>query len=415
MNARVRTRVPGVLLWVVAAGCANELPPPGALPDDDPPRVERIEPAPDSVVEDFDGRVRIHFNEPIQVPGDLGRRLGVSPLERYEVTNGFRDIRLRPQGGWRDSVVYCFELPEGISDLMRNRTEARTGFCFSTGIPLADTRVRGTVIDAVTGQPQNQATVLFLAPPDSTPYGAIAEADGTFELRALPPGGWEAWGFLDRNRNFRVDRALEPYDSARVTVREGGPVTLEFRVIEPDSTPPRLLRIEAVDGLTLRLEFDDPLVRNPPAEPTVIVTDTADTRTFGVRAVRIGEPATVRFPPEPGDTVSAGPEPADTTGAAPPAAEALPSRFASVRLRDPIASGLYRVRASGFVNLRRLAGGGDTTFVAEVASTAADSAAAADSVATVPDTVGLPPDTVGLPPDTVSPRRSPAGRPGKRR
>lgn len=44
---------------------------------------------------------------------------------------------------------------------------------------------------------------------------------------------------------------------------------------------------------------------------------------------------------------------------------ARPQRFVSVRLGRPLVGGEYDVSARGFLNLRLLAGGGDTTFVYE--------------------------------------------------
>ncbi|MDH3734426.1 MAG: Ig-like domain-containing protein, partial [Gemmatimonadota bacterium] len=165
--------------------CAQEQPPPGALPDHEPPRIERIEPAPDSIVPGYDGRIRIQFDEPVNVEqGSFLRQLIASPLEIYRLEMGFSDIRLTPRDGWRDSVVYCLEIPAGIRDLLNNQTQAGTAFCFSTGVPFTDAVVRGTVLDAVTGQPLAGASVLFLSPPDSVPYGALSDDQGRFELRS---------------------------------------------------------------------------------------------------------------------------------------------------------------------------------------------------------------------------------------
>ena len=79
-----------------------------------------------------------------------------------------------------------------------------------------------------------------------------------------------------------------------------------------------------------------------------------------------------------------------------------------MRLAAAVDSGTYRVSVTGVVNLRRLTGGGDTSFVAEAEPASADSAAVADTTgaasdpaAAPPDTAGAPPDTVGAPPDTA--------------
>jgi len=352
----------GMAAMTALAGCANEQPPPGALPDHDPPRVELIEPAPDSVVPGFHGRVRVRFDEPVRIQQGFATQLIASPLGIYDVETGFSDLRIRPRDGWRDSVVYCLEIPEGIPDLLNNRTQTATDFCFSTGVAISDTRVTGTVVDAVTGQAQNEARVVFIAEPDSTPYGALTDQDGRFSIRALPPGSYEAFGFLDQNRNFRVDRKIEPYDSATVRAVEDARPDLLFHIVDPDSTPPRLVRAEAPDSVTVQLEFDDPLLRPQPGRPSVTVADSATGATLDVFGVLVGEAASVRFPSAPGDSAGVTP---DSRPA--PAAEDLPSRFVTVRMSEAIYAGAFRVHAEGFVNLRRLIGGGDTTFVADVA------------------------------------------------
>lgn len=445
-----------VCVAVLTSGCAKEQPPPGALPDHEPPRIESIEPAPDSIVPGFDGQVRIRFDEPVRVEsGALGQQLIASPMEPYSVETGFSDIRLAPRDGWRDSVVYCLEIPAGIRDVLSNQTTLGTEFCFSTGGPMTDSRVSGTILDAVTGQPQSAASILFLAAPDSVPYGALTDTDGRFHLQSLPAGSYDAFAFMDQNRNFRVDKTLEPYDSATVTSFDGARPDLLFSLVAPDSTPPRLLRADTPDSLTVRIEFDEPLLVVQPGTPTVAIADSATGVPIAVFGAGVGEPSNVDIPGAPVAGADPAGAPADTSagppGPPPPGppggvagdslgvvAGDLPSRFVTVRLAEGIAAGTYRVSAEGFVNLRHLTGGGDTTFVAEFpladstltpadsGAVAADSAAVGDSAAvqaaagdtlgvlldslavppdtlTVPpDTLGIPPDTVGIPPDTVT-------------
>jgi hypothetical protein len=404
----------------LGVGCANEQPPPGALPDHDPPRIELIEPGPDSIVPGFDDRVKIRFDEPVRVEsGSFARQLIASPMEPYTVETGFSDIRFKPRDGWRDSVVYCYEIPAGIRDVLSNQTQTATQFCFSTGAPLTDSQVTGTVLDALTGRPQAAASVLFITPPDSVPYGALTDGDGRFELRSLPSGSYEAFGFMDQNRNFRVDRDLEPHDSTTLVSFDGARPDLLFVLVEPDSTPPRLLRAETPDSVTIRLEFDDALVRPQPGEPTITIADSVSGASVELFGFELGEPANVTFPgapgtvPDsvgaPGDSVAGVPAtpPSDDSiaGAAAPTVADLPTRFVTVRLVAAISSGVYRLRAAGFVNLRNLIGGGDTMFVADVplpdtTALAADSA----GVSVAGDTLGFPPDTILAPPDTARAR-----------
>ena len=415
-------------LAALGIACASEQPPPGALPDHDPPRIELIEPAPDSIVPGFSGSLRIRFDEPVNVErGRFLQQLIASPLEVYTLETGFSDLRLRPRDGWRDSVVYCLEIPAGIRDLLSNQTQTGTQFCFSTGVPMIDAEISGTVLDAVTGQPQLGASVLFLQSPDSVPYGAISDENGRFGLRSLPSGTYDAFGFVDQNRNNRLDRDLEPHDSASVTSFDGARPDLLFRLVEPDTTPPRLLRAEVRDSFTVQLEFDDPLIRPQPGSPSVTLTDTLGTVSYGVFGLRVGEAASVTFPGAPGaapDSTAAAVDSAGVVGAGaetdpPPVAvppdsgaavgqspEELPSRFVTVRLVEGLSSGTYLIEATGFTNLRRLVGGGDTTFVADVPEPAPavppDSTGEADTVG-----VAAPGDTTGVDTLTVRVLRGP--------
>lgn len=367
-----------LLIWLAMGGCANEQAPPGALPDRRPPQVARLTPGRDAVVPGFGGPARIRFDEPVNLGRGLGNRVQSSPAYEYAVEIGFSEVRIRPRGGWRPGAVYCFSVPAGIADLLGNRTAEPIDFCFSTGPPVSTTLVEGKLEDRLTGRAVQGGRVLFLAlPGDTTPYTAVADGQGAFALRALPSDTYWAYGFQDRNRNLRLDRLLEPYDSVRFTVAEGvGTAPLALSVVEPDSTPPRLLAAVAEDSLTIRLEVDDPLELEQP-DAVVTVTDSSG-REIPSERLHVGDRASLRRleAAARADTTRARADTArartDTARAAAPppprpGAQALaprrPSGTLLILLGEALQVGPYRVRAAGLVNLRGLVGGGDTTFV----------------------------------------------------
>lgn len=440
---------------LITLACAREMPPPGARPDEIPPSIVRIRPAPDSTVVDFDGALEIRFSEPVRIPSGLAREMFVTPMEAYEAETGFSDLRLRPEDGWRDSVVYCFTIPtDGINDLLRNGMEVPVEFCFSTGAEIPEAVVEGEVVDALTAQPLEEARVIFWAGPDSVPYGAITDSIGRFTARGLPPGEYEAFGFVDRNRNMIPDRELESYDSASVAASPDSPTELRFVVVAPDTTPPLLARALVVGSETVQLEFDDYLLNPQPEEPGIAIRDSATNEALEIVASLVGSADEVTFPSDSAalaDSVAAADsaavedstavgDTADVEAPSPDSAAAaasdsvaeedpvLPSRFITVRLGAALDSGTYRVSATNVVNVRRLTGGGDTSFVAEPEPPSGDSETAADPVAAegdslvveqdsvppAPDTLdipGVPPDTLGVPPDTVGAPPDTAGAP----
>lgn len=413
--------VPAVLA-VTASGCAREEPPPGTLPDNRPPRLTSVRPEDGAVLPGFDGDVRLQFDEPISVSRAYGREVVGSPAYRYRVTAGRSDVRLRPEEGWRDGVVYSFRFPPEISDILDNRRQKEVRLVFSTGPPITATRVEGRLLDRVQGTPVSGGRVLFLpAAGDSIPYTAVSDREGGFGLQALPPGTYRALGFRDQNRNRTLDRRLEPHDSATFTLEDSvASASLELRIVEPDTTPPRLTSASAEDSLAIRLSFDDHLrPEQDLGEVTVAVRDSASGRAWPVDRLRRPRPEErasrgtgERAAPA---TPGAGRREAGTDTAAAGGAEpSLPTRDLLVRLGRPMEPGsTYVTTVREVENLRGLRGGGSARFrYTPPADTAGQ--AAADTTGLVPaDPAGAAPaDTAGPAPADTTARRSPprAGR-----
>ncbi len=457
---------------LAAAGCARQQAPPGAEVDNTPPRLESIRPDDGAVVPGLDHSLTLRFDEPVEERRGLQRELMASPAYRYRVDFGFSTMEIEPREGWRDGVVYYFRIPAPFSDILGNRREEPIEVTFSTGPEVSDTRVEATVRDRVTGERVRDARVLFYRTDgDSVPYTAVRDTGRTHRLTSLPPGTYRAWAFRDLNANMRLEERLEAHDST--TLELDGPdaeASLEFRIVEPDSTPPVLASATARDSQLVELQFDDPLDPGQDfGRVEVTVRDTATGRTWPVAAVgltpaQVGREAGETDGAAPPDTAPArgdtaretpgDPLPADTAGVAvapgdllpadsapppaavpgedtvaaaggPPAAKEergaaeaagrqdtapLPSRTALVRLERPLEDGdAYRVRADGLANLRGLRGAGDTVFV----YTAPEDTAPADTAAAPADSAppeAAPADTAAADPtpsDTTAP--GPAG------
>ncbi|MFQ5889218.1 MAG: Ig-like domain-containing protein, partial [Gemmatimonadota bacterium] len=347
----------------------------------------------------FSGRARVRFDEPISNARGLERQIFASPAYRYRFDPGRSQIGLRPADGWRDGVVYFVRIPAGVRDLLGNRTEDPIELLFSTGPPVPATRAEGRLTDRVTGRGVREGRVLFLTD-DSVPYTAVSDTGGRFSLPSLPPGAYLAFGFVDRNRNLRLDRVFEPHDSAELRLEsESSVATLELRLTEPDTTPPVMLSVTAADSLTLRLGFDDYLDADQPPGATVEVRDSVSGRLWPVARAYVGEPTRPpgaegeegeeqpeeappgREGPVEGDVHGEGEvegevraedrrerggEPTEDRGrrgALASGEAALPSQRVTVELGEALRPSRYWVRSTGFRNLRGLEGGGDTTFV----------------------------------------------------
>jgi len=406
-------------LAALSAGCANVEAPPGSGPDFTPPAVLERYPAPGSVVPDLDDDASIRFDEPIQSPRSLQRGLDLSPAWDWKFSPRTSGFSVRPRDGWQPGVVYHVRIPSGVADLLRNTTRQPIEWTFSTGPEISETRIDGTIYDRVTGSGVQGARILFL-PQDSTPYSVVSDTGGVFSMWSLPPGEYFVVGFVDQNRNRRLDPETESYDSTRVLLRDStSRHALNLWMIPPDSTPPLLVGAIAYDSMTVVLEFDEPLDPEAPLDSvTVLVTPGSGGPTLPAAALQVGQPEGAqlmtggqaspgRQPPgaRPGDRPAGSPdslpipdrdeldEPpaaaADSAGAADDSVRAVvpgqdeargrnepgqrslespemrerPSPFLTVTLGTPLTADTFTVVVSGVSNLRGLIGGGDTTFV----------------------------------------------------
>jgi hypothetical protein len=241
-------------------GCASPGAPPGGPPDAEPPRVLGTTPAslgtnvrPRAVVFQFDEVV----SEVPRNGTDLSALVLVSPRSGSpDVDWNRRAIAVRAGRGWRANTTYTVTLLPGLVDLRGNARDSATVVVFSTGAAIAGSRVTGAVFDWVSGSPAPRALVEAIAA-DSTVYLAQSDSSGRFSLRNIPPGSYTVRGILDQNNN----RALDPrelFDSVMVTVADSAAV--ELLAFVHDTIGPRIQTVTVRDSLTLRVQFDKPIL-----------------------------------------------------------------------------------------------------------------------------------------------------------
>jgi len=265
----------GLLLAALLAACANTGDPPGGPPDVAPPSIVTVRPESGAVVPDWKDDAVIQFDEVIDEMASgggsggagitgLARQVVLSPVVGdVRVSWGRTRIRVKPKEGWKPGRVYHLELLPGIVDLRRNRLSNGRLVVFSTGPTIGQASLTGTALQWVEQRAMIGAVIEAVPLPDSIGYITVADSTGTFRVDALSPGRYVVYATADQNNNRRRDRR-EAYDSALVTLDSAASVTLYAFV--HDTAGPRLRLATALDSISVRLEFSQPLAAGVPID-----------------------------------------------------------------------------------------------------------------------------------------------------
>jgi len=377
--------------------CAHISPPPGGPPDSIPPLLIAVEPDSYTVNPGFEGEVRFEFSEAISERGIEGTVV-LYPFEaRPRVKKGKQELKVRPREGWVDGRIYHMRIEPNVQDLFNNTIPEPILYVFSTGVPVPTNRVQGVVFDRITARPLPRGRVDMVQLPDTLRYGGVADSIGEFLIATLPVGEYLAIGYEDVNGNQRADQ-FDRSDTLQLRLNAEDALALEFQVFRHDTLGPQLAQVEAIDTITVELQFNSYLDPDSPLSTANVeifgATDTAavaidtvlhawqylawrDSVDEALRLAQLAELAAADSLAE--DSLEAAAEP-DTLGVEPPPLPVepqeeleeemeeleeparLPDQRIYVVTTTRIPSAAHVVRARNLRSLSGLDGGGELVF-----------------------------------------------------
>jgi len=210
----------------------------------------------------FDGDVEFIFDETVSEGsspnlgygnGDLEKLVILSPDTLVPRVSWERSrIAVRPREGWKPNTVYRVELLPGVYDLRRNQYKAGQVVTFTTGAPLPTDTLSGLVVDWVARQPARLAAIELVLLPDSTVYRTQTDSSGKFTISPLPHGRYLVRGYVDQNRNRRMD-GREAWDTVAAVPAPSGAAILWLA--PRDTAPARVLSITPRDTTAVEIQL----------------------------------------------------------------------------------------------------------------------------------------------------------------
>mgnify|MGYP001208931201 CR=1 FL=1 len=239
-------------LWALnLAACARQVVPEGGPKDTTPPAVVPEKSTPNMATR-FTGReVRLTFNEWV-VLQDAATQVLVSPplAKRPEITLKGKTVlvKFKEDEVLRPNTTYTINFGTAVKDLHESNPAKDLRFVFSTGDFIDSLTAGGLVVDAYTGEPaENISVMLYDSPDDSIirkerPYYlARTDKSGAFSIPNVRAGSFKCVAIDDVNQNLKWDGDSERigFPEQAVTVSDSTKTIPRLRLFKP--TP--LLRL----------------------------------------------------------------------------------------------------------------------------------------------------------------------------
>ncbi len=212
----------GGWLWgviILALGCASKANITGGPRDETPPKVIADESTANFQTNFAEERIELTMDEWVKLEDPLNQVLISPPLEKRP------DIRLRKKSVLlsfneeevlRENATYSINFGEAIQDITESNPLKNYSFVFATGDIIDSLMIKGKTLDAFTGDPVENATILvYESLEDSIVfrekpfYASRSDADGSFRIGNVKEGTFKILAVMDENLNYQYEQAAE--------------------------------------------------------------------------------------------------------------------------------------------------------------------------------------------------------------
>ncbi|MBL7825084.1 MAG: Ig-like domain-containing protein [Saprospiraceae bacterium] len=228
-------RIYVLLLTTALFSCARQSAPTGGPKDTTPPGIDTLRSTPNFATRQYPQKIELKFDEWVTL-SEANAQVVVSPplAKRPEVTLKGKTVvvKLDKSEKLRDSTTYTINFGTAVKDLHEGNAAKDLRFVFSTGDFIDSLIVKGRIVDALTGEPvDNISVMLYDNSADSVLrkerpyYFSRTDKTGSYEIRNVKSGRFKVAAIEDGDQNLRwdgdgeriafLDTLLQVHDSMR--------------------------------------------------------------------------------------------------------------------------------------------------------------------------------------------------------
>ena len=234
-----RQIIAGLVLALCALACARQGAPTGGPKDLTPPKLDSIASTPNFTTRFDKKRIELHFDEWITLD-DAANQVIISPplAKRPKVTLKGKMVlvELPEEEALRENSTYTINFGKSVKDLHEGNAATDLRFIFSTGDFIDSLSAGGSIVDAFTGEPIENITIMLydiltdsVIRQERPYYFSRTDKSGQFTLENLKAGRYKVAGIEDADQNLKwsgeneriafMDSLLTVSDSLRGPLR----------------------------------------------------------------------------------------------------------------------------------------------------------------------------------------------------
>ena len=217
-----------IMLYAFAlySSCATQQPVTGGEKDTIPPTLVEVTPKHKSL--NFNGnQISLLFNEAIK-ENQIRTKLIITPDDqnKFDVIIKKNRITLTFENPFADSTTYTLNFNNTIEDITEGNDAENIILAFSTTSYIDSLSINGKVIDLMSQQPIEQATVALYLANDTTDifnkrplYFTKTDEAGFYQIENLKNADYRIYAFSDKNDNNLCEPNAEPHGFLADTLR----------------------------------------------------------------------------------------------------------------------------------------------------------------------------------------------------
>ncbi len=231
------------------SACASMASLQGGPRDETPPKVVEEKTTKNFQTFFQDREITITLDEWVKLEDPINQVLISPPLEHRPDIDLKRKsviVKLDEEEVLRENATYTINFGEAIQDITEGNSLKNYAFVFSTGPVIDSLTIMGEVVDVLTGEPVENATIMvYEENRDSVVfqqnpfYATRSLENGTFQINNVKSGSFKIVAVSDENLNYRYDPTTEKFGflSHPLEVRPDTSVSIRIDMSLEDAEP----------------------------------------------------------------------------------------------------------------------------------------------------------------------------------